>query len=207
LEVTRDASLIVRVPKRASIKLIKEIVNKNQFWIRKKQDIARKKCQQIAPKEFVDGEGFLYFGDVYKLIITDSRNPALKFDNAFYLSREHLGNARELFIDWYKERAYKIIAERVNWYSSASGLKYNKIKITNAQKRWGSCSIKNNLNFSWRLIMAPLRVIDYLVVHELAHVEEKNHSKRFWNKVKVMLPNYVQQRKWLKDNEHILNIF
>ncbi len=207
LEVTRDASLIVRVPKHASMKLIEKIVNKKQPWIRKRQDIARNKYQKIAAKEFVNGEGFLYLGNAYKLIITDSTNPALKFDNAFYLSREHLSDARELFINWYKEQAYKIIAERVNRYSSASGLKYNKVKITSAQKRWGSCSFKNNLNFSWRLIMAPLRIIDYLVVHELAHVEEKNHSKSFWNKVKEMLPDYEQQRKWLRDNGHILSVF
>lgn len=207
MEITRDADLIVRVPKQASIKLIEKIVNEKQLWIRKKQDIARKRCQQITPKKFVCGEEFLYLGTVYKLTITDSTNPALKFDNAFYLSREYLGNARELFIDWYKDQGYKIIVERVNRYSSASGLKYNKVKITHAQKRWGSCSFKNNLNFSWRLTMAPLSVIDYLVVHELAHVKEKNHSKSFWNKVKDMLPNYEQQRKWLKDNGHILSVF
>lgn len=207
LEITRDASLIVRVPKHASDKLIKKIVNEKQLWIRKQQEIVRERYRQTAPKKFVNGENFLFLGDVYKLIITERRNPALAFDDAFYLSRECLGDARELFIYWYKVQGYKIITERVKCYSLASGLKYNKVKITRAQKRWGSCSSKDNLNFSWRLLMAPLEVIDYLVVHELAHVAEKNHSKRFWNKVAEIFPDYKQQRKWLRDNEHMLNIF
>jgi len=72
------------------------------------------------------------------------------------------------------------------------------LRITNARKRWGSCSVKGNLNFTWRLIMAPLQVIDYVVVHELVHIKEKNHSKNFWNHVSSYLPDYKQKRKELK---------
>ncbi|MBI4687875.1 MAG: M48 family metallopeptidase [Nitrospirae bacterium] len=98
------------------------------------------------------------------------------------------------------------MSERVSWYSSLSGLKYNRVKISDAQKRWGSCSAKGNLNFSWRLIMSPIRVIDYVVIHELAHLEERNHSKKCWNKVKIMLPDYEQYKEWLKENKHLLDI-
>jgi len=107
-------------------------------------------------------------------------------------------------MDWYKERAYEKISERVQWYALKNGFQYNKIKITQAQKRWGSCSSKGNLNFSWRLIMAPLPVVDYVVVHELAHLVEKNHSKAFWSKVKMLMTDYQKQQEWLKRNGHLL---
>ena len=205
LEVNRDGSLIVRAPKNASDKAIHNIVNKKRFWIRDKMKFVNKKYSKLFEKEFVNGEGFLYLGDVYRLFIKENNDSPLTFNNRYFsLSKENIENARELLIKWYKEQAYSKISERALWFSSLSGIKYNKINITNAQKRWGSCSAKGNLNFSWRLIMAPLRVIDYVIVHELAHIEEKDHSNNFWNKVKVMMPNYKNYKNWLKENEHLL---
>ena len=130
----------------------------------------------------------------------------MKLENEFLLSKEYLPIAKEIFVNWYKERAHEKISERVRMYSSMRGFSYNKINITNAKKRWASCSHKRNLNFSWRLIMAPLPVIDYVVVHELVHLEEKNHSKNFWNKVKMLIPDYQKHKEWLKKNGHLLRI-
>src|SRR3989338_10869369 len=143
---------------------------------------------------------------MYKLEFVDASDISIVFNNGFQISRQHLYMAKEILTAWYKEKAYQKISERAGWYSSLCGLKYNKVKISDAQKRWGSCSAKGNLNFSWRLIMAPLRVIDYVVVHDLAHLEEKNHSKTFWNKVKIMQPDYEQHKDWLKENRHLLDI-
>ena len=78
-------------------------------------------------------------------------------------------------------------------------LKYDKIIITGAMKRWGSCSSKGNLNFAWRLVMAPIDIIDYVVVHELSHIVHRNHSKRFWEQVETIFPDYKIKRKWLKE--------
>ncbi len=91
-------------------------------------------------------------------------------------------------------------------YSEMTGLIHRSIKITSAKKRFGSCSPNGSLNFSWRLMMAPLNIIDYVVVHELVHIEERNHSKNFWNKVRIILPDYKQSEKWLKDNSQLLTI-
>lgn len=229
LEIARDATLIVRAPYRTPINFIEKVVFKKRFWIKEKQEIVRDRYKKVVPKEFVNGEGFLYLGDMYKLEFVDLEcggKPPLPFkditgqiyeskgkpshpivfDNGFQVSRNHLPAAKDILIAWYKEQAYEKISERVRWHSSLSGLKYNKIRISNASMRWGSCSAKGNLNFSWCLIMAPLGVIDYVVVHELAHLEEKNHSKDFWNKVKIMLPDYGQYRRWLKENTHLLAI-
>ncbi len=109
-------------------------------------------------------------------------------------------------MNWYKDRAYEKIGQRVEWYARKYEFKYNKTKITTAQKRWGSCSSKGNLNFSWRLIMAPLPVIDYVVIHELVHLEERNHSRLFWDKVKYFYPEYPKCGNWLKENGHLLKL-
>ena len=139
--------------------------------------------------------------------VFDEQETALKLGNGFCLSRELLPNARQVFIQWYKEKAHEKISERVEWYAQKRGFKYNKINITNAQKRWGSCSSsKRNLNFSWRLIMAPLSVVDYVVVHELVHLVEKNHTKMFRNKVKMLMPNYEKRKEWLKRNGYLLRL-
>lgn len=96
--------------------------------------------------------------------------------------------------------------KRVEWYAQIRGFQYNKISITAAQKRWGSCTCGGNLNFPWRLIMAYLAVVDYVVVHELIHLEEKNHSRVFWNKVGMLIPDYKKYQEWLKKNGHLLRL-
>ncbi len=205
LQVSHDARLIVRVPYSISEKLIKKVIHEKRLWILKKQEQAKEKYKKVYSKEFVNGEGFLFLGNSYKLYIADNCEFFLIFNNEnFFLSKKILNKAKDVFIKWYKEQSYKKFLERVEFYSKVSGLTYNKLKITNARKRWGSCSSKGNLNFTWRLIMAPLEVIDYVIVHELVHIKEKNHSKNFWNNVRIILPYYETQKKWLKENGHLL---
>jgi hypothetical protein len=199
LEVTRDATLVVRAPELAAIETIRKIVAKKSNWINRKISHVRGLRSRTVEKEFVNGEGFLYMGNAYMLHILENGELPLSFDRGFYLQRRYLPIARELFVEWYKSQAQQKISERVHWYASQAGLKYKSIKITEASKRWGSCGSNGNLNFSWRLIMAPLGAIDYVVVHELAHLEVKSHSNDFWNKVKVMFPDYERYRRWLKD--------
>ena len=207
LEINSDGSLIVRAPKNASNKVIQEIVYKKRNWIRDKVTYIKNKNGNVYRKAFVSGEEFLYLGNPYKLLVDDETDIPLTLNGShFILSGKHIEDAKELFIAWYKEKAYEKFSERALWYSSISGLKYNLIKITNARKRWGSCGVKGNLNFSWWLAMAPLEVIDYVVVHELAHIKEKNHKRRFWNKVRELFPEYEKYKHWLKENDHLLII-
>jgi len=206
LQITSDATLIVRAPELVTMEVIHKVIAKEEQWIRKKQEYIRHHLRRPPAKEFVNGEGFLFMGHDFKLHIIDNQKSPLYFDNAFYLSRKYLPVAKEIFTNWYKAQAKEKIAERVHWYAAKAGLKFEQINITNARKRWGSCSHNGNLSFSWRLIMVPLQAIDYVVVHELAHLEERNHSNQFWNKVKVMLTNYEKYREWFKENERNLNI-
>ena len=104
----------------------------------------------------------------------------------------------------YKTQALDYITQRVEYYAQISGLKYRSIRINNATTRWGSCGYKNSLNFSWRLIMAPPRVVDYVIIHELMHLKQKNHSHKFWAEVALMMPDYAQEERWLKQNGYLL---
>jgi hypothetical protein len=97
-----------------------------------------------------------------------------------------------------------VFTERVEWYAEEYGFEVKKIRISSARTRWGSYSQTGTLSLTWRLVMAPLDVIDYVVVHELCHLREMNHSKAFWEQVEAILPDYKQRRKWLKDNEKLL---
>jgi len=206
LQITDDATLIVRAPFNVSDKKIMGVVLKHKKWIEKKKQYIEDRDPKFSPKEFVNGEGFLCLGRYYKLKIVEDNEIPLRLDDGFYLSRNVLSNAREVFIQWYKNMTHEKISDRVEWYARKNGLKYNKVSITNAMKRWGSASSSGNLNFSWRIIMAPLSVIDYVVIHELVHLRVKNHTKEFWNMVKTLMPNYKKHKDWLKKNGYLLRL-
>jgi hypothetical protein len=207
IEVERDGSLVVRAPNRASLREIRGVVKDRRNWIARKKQQAEEKYGSIPIRQFVAGERFMYLGKCYPLVIGNTTNPPLTFDNGnFVLSGEYIEKAREVFIVWYIQQASNVISERLKRYSSPSGIRHRKLRITNAQKRWGSCSARGNLCFSWRLAMAPLEVIDYVVVHELAHIEHKDHSRKFWDRVESVLPDYKRRRNWLRDNDHLLTL-
>ncbi len=207
LQITERATLIIRAPYNLRKKTIWDIVSKHEKWIEKKRRETEERNRKIQPRRFMDGEEFLYLGKPYPLKIVNDGTPQLKFDGGFFLSQNARDVAREVFETWYKKTAREIIPERVTLLSGKEELSYNRVRITNARKRWGSCSSKGNLNFSWRLIMAPLPVIDYVVVHELAHLVERNHSTRFWNKVGSLMPDFKIHKNWLRENGYLLQSF
>ena len=123
---------------------------------------------------------------------------------ALMIASVALRNARDHLEYWYKQTALDYITQRVNHYCQITGLTYQSIRVNEARTRWGSCGYKNTLNFTWRLIMAPPRVVDYVVIHELMHLKQKNHSSKFWAEVYQMVPDYKQDERWLKNNSHFL---
>ncbi|TVM14167.1 hypothetical protein DPQ33_17800 [Oceanidesulfovibrio indonesiensis] len=105
---------------------------------------------------------------------------------------------------WFKKRAAEKIIPRAERFAQSLGVKYNQIQMTDSKFRWGSCSTKDNLNLNWRLIKAPVFVIDYIIVHELTHLIEGNHTPRFWNIVHAQVANMDKAKKWLKENGQLL---
>ncbi len=206
LEINQDGTLIVRAPYRASENYISALLQEKSNWIKKKTAEALQKKNSFRRKEFIDGEKFLYLGNTYSLRITNERNLSINIKGEILLPKSIIPLARPYIIKWYIRSAREIITERTDIYAKRLNLKYGKIKISGANTRWGSCSGKNNLNFTWRLIMAPLEIIDYVIIHEITHIIEKNHSRDFWKRVAATIPDYHKKRKWLHANSHLLNI-
>ena len=204
--INSDAELIVMAPFNTNEEIINKVVLKYKDRLQKTQKEVQLRNLKFNEKEFINGERFLYLGNHYNLRLVDNREILLDFKDDFLLSKEYLPYAKNIFIIWYKRRAYDKISQIVEWYAQKNGFEYNKINITNAQKRWGSCSHQGNLSFAWRLIMAPLPIIDSVVVHELVHLEVKNHSKAFWNKVEILDPEYKEHKDWLKNNGYLLRV-
>jgi len=202
LVIDNEANLIVRAPIHMTDTVIDEFVRKKRRWINEKQ-------QQVAvfgekhPSVVVEtGESIMYLGNNYA-IIKDTADAIEVTGNELIVPNNYC--ITEL-IAWLKEQAMQIILERVAMYSSIMGVVPGEIKLSEAKARWGSCSTKNNLNFAWRLVMCPLSIIDYVVVHELSHITYKNHSPAFWARVKTLLPDYEERQNWLKMNRKLMEI-
>ncbi len=205
IEVSQEGIVTVRAPKRSTDRDIDAVVSKNLEWIsRKKDDIARKSVH-IKKKEYIDGEKFFFLGNLYELQIRDDIDYSFRFNgSAFVVNAGSLIHARKLFEQFYRLSARDIIPKRTKQFSAIIGVDVNRISITSADKRWGSCSSRRNLNFSWKLIMAPSKVIDYVIVHEISHLFELNHSPKFWAVVAQLFPEYKTYRHWLKENSNML---
>ncbi len=205
LMINQEAQLIVRAPFSTPQSYIEKAIQQRHAWIIAKQEHFRRK-PKAAPKQFLAGEQFLFLGQNYSLEVADDLPKAIMFNETLKISRMVLNNAREHMFIWYKEQALIYIAQRVDEIAKANDLIYQSVKVNAAQTRWGSCGYQGSLNFSWRLIMAPPRVIDYVIVHELMHIKQRNHSRKFWQEVKSRIPDYKQDEQWLSHNSHLLGL-
>ncbi len=106
----------------------------------------------------------------------------------------------------YREAAKEYFPKRADYYAQQLGVSYERIRIAGQKTRWGSCSSKGTLSFNWKLMLAPPKVLDYVVVHEICHLKEMNHSPRFWRLVEELMPDYKEYRKWLKENGNTLQL-
>ncbi len=206
LIVERDGRLVVRAPLRAREEVIHRFIQRKEKWIFRKREYVKSYYPPFVQKEYVNGEGFWYLGNIYELQLVEASKPPLYLNGGFQLARTAVSKAPLVFEHWYREQAQQVIAERVKWYAKKHGYSYKQIKITSARTRWGSCSARGTLSFSWRLVMAPVPVIDYVVVHELVHLKTKNHSKEYWSRVKLIVPDYQNRIDWLEQNGHLLRL-
>jgi len=205
IELTPTGRVLVRAPHRAPLTAIMDFVRRKSGWIIEKRTLLEARTISTPKKQFVDGETFLFLGETYKLAVIENAEEYLRFENGFFLSAVFPYDRRELFVQWYKGKAKEVLSERVRHYAAISALRHAGVTVSDALMRWGSCSPEGRISFAWRLVMAPLPIVDYVVVHELAHIAESNHSARFWAKVLSIMPDYHPRRRWLKENGHALN--
>jgi hypothetical protein len=205
LEVTPAATLIVRAPLKASSAYIEEMIRQKSSWILRKQD--EMKRRPLSPcHEYTEGELFLFLGRSYPLHIVEGGSMTIERSDKLCVSRTFMPRIRNQLRRWYMEEARRELQARCIWFSMKTGLTPAAIRITDARKRWGSCTHTGSINFSWRLIQVPPEIVDYVVVHELVHIDQPDHSKKFWGKVRKIMPDYECRRKWLHDNERLLGI-
>jgi len=181
------------------------MIQQKSMWILRKLD-EMKQRPAFPCHEYQEGEMFLFLGRSYPLQFVKNAKTIIERTDRLYVPAALLPDIKNHLKCWYRQEAYKEIQARCMWFSMKTGHVPTSIHITDARQRWGSCTHKGGLNFSWRLIQAPPDIVDYVVVHELVHISQPDHSKKFWNKVKEILPDYKHRRKWLRENERLLKI-
>ena len=196
LVVDRQGILVVRAPKFAALGEIERFVAQKRGWIEKHQRAAAEFNRR--KKQYIEGEKFLFLGQEYPLRIVDGHQRRLVFNQReFLLSAPQAGAGKELFVRWYRRQAGDLFPKRAEFWQQKMGVNYKKLTVTGANTRWGSCSGRGTINFSWRLMAMPPEVIDYVVIHELAHLAHHNHSPKFWDLVGRFCPDFKLSKKWL----------
>jgi predicted metal-dependent hydrolase len=211
IQIKPPDNITVFSPIKLSEDAIKEMVKSKGEWILKKLRHFEKNDPVIFNREFADGEPLMYLGNKCFLQVIPDKNisrPKVKLSDGWLQVTtpvEDRDLLRKTIEKWYRKEAESLICERVDYFKAKFGIrsgliKPGQVKVKEQKRRWGSCTSKGDLLFNWRMIMAPLPVIDYVVIHELCHLIHRNHSARFWKAVENMLPDYKTRRKWLKDN-------
>jgi predicted metal-dependent hydrolase len=204
-----QSEVLVRAPEFLKVDRIKEMIRKKAQWIIKKQELLKNQIQASYPKEFVSGESFPYLGRNYRLKVVKSPlsvDEGCKLINGRFLVETNgdlsgegtRGAVRKILEDWYVERAKQKIPERVELYARMIGKRPKKVEIKNHKRRWGSCSSNGVVRFNWKIIMAPVTIVDYVIVHELCHLIYPHHSRLFWQKMGTILGDYAKRRERLK---------
>ena len=205
LEVTPHATLIVRAPLRVPASQIGEMIREKRVWILRKMEEMRRR-PVLPVHEYEEGELFFFLGRSYPLHIVGDGHGIIERRDRLYVCRSLVPGIRIRLKRWYMDEARKEIQGRCMWFSMKTGHVPSSVRVTDARQRWGSCTHKGGLNFSWRLIQAPPEIVDYVVVHELVHISQPDHSKKFWAKVREIMPDYERRREWLRENERLLRI-
>lgn len=199
--IERDGSVRVLAPASSDDDKIEEAIRSKQYQIFAKLAKWRELNQGKVNRQFVNGQSFLYFGRNYRLSIVDGQDVPLKLCKGYLtLDRRKLDNAEKVFKQFYKEKAEKKIAERLKLIAEKFKQKPSSINVLELQNRWASWTPKHGLNFHWKCAMAPVPVLDYIIIHEMVHLKYPNHSPEFWNELDKKMPNYRAHEGWLKQN-------
>lgn len=206
ITVERDRSVIVHAPESASDETVQKVVATKRQWIFGKIHHAQKYQALAHPpgKEVVSGESAPYLGRDYRIEIAETASGEVEFSRGFMVPVSHQGKRREALKAWYVARAKETILPRVEQTARELGVTFKAAKVVDNQYSWGSCTVSDSVNLNWRLIKAPMFVIDYVVVHELAHLLESNHTPRFWNIVRANTPTMEKAKAWLKEHGQVL---
>ena len=198
--IERDGEVSVFVPDELTDIQIDDLLESKRKWIYRNQAEWEDLNATRVHREFVNGEGFLYLGRTYRLTLVDEQESPLQLRDGHFrlLSTGVAPDPDAAFKEFYKEKGKIRISERVKFFEERMGVSSKSMRVMELKNRWASCSSDGNLNFHWKCMMAPPTVLDYIVVHELAHLIFPNHTKEFWNEVDKVMPDYAERKEWLR---------
>jgi predicted metal-dependent hydrolase len=200
ISINENAELIVRAPKRILDQKIQDFINEKENWITRNQSLVKTRAEDTAK----DKNMLLYLGTLFPLK-TDNDAKKISFDGKEFVADLHNKEITNKSLKtWYKNKFKEVAVPRLFYFAKKHNLQVNQVRIKEQRTLWGSCSSRNNINLNFLLIMAPLKVIDYVIIHELVHTIHKNHSVNFWNAVEEIMPNYKEAKHWLKENGYRL---
>ena len=200
ISINENAELIVRAPNRISDQKIQDFINEKENWITRNQSLVKARAKDTAK----DKNMLLYLGTLFPLK-TDNDAKKISFNGEEFLAGlQNKEKTNKSLKTWYKNKFKEVAVPRLFYFAEKHNLQVNQVRIKEQKTLWGSCSSRNNINLNFLLIMAPLKVIDYVIIHELVHTIHKNHSVNFWNAVEEIMPNYKEAKRWLKENGYRL---
>jgi len=210
--IERNGVVVVRPPVDYSPEQVDAVVESKRMWIYRSLAEWKDLNASAVAREWVNGETFLYLGRAYRLSLTSGQDSALKLkEGRFCLSRDvieegGIAAAKQAFESYFSDKGKQRFCERVAYFAPKVGAKISNIKVKDMGYRWASYGKNGALNFHWKCMMAPPKIIDYIVVHELCHFHNRNHSDAFWNEVDKVLPDYRERKEWLRKHGASLDV-
>jgi len=199
--VERDGSVSVKAPEDLPADKLAKLVEKKLPWIYRNIALWRELNRDTPKREFVSGESFYVAGQPCILDVqVVAAEPLALVGDRLVLRQSEQEKASELLRRMYRQLGYERLPSVIERFAPRIGVEPGRLRVWELQNRWASCSASGNLNFHWRVMALPLDVLEYLVVHELAHLKHRNHTKAFWAEVEKVLPNWERAAAWLRDN-------
>lgn len=206
LFVMKDGNVVVKAPINLNDEVIERFVNEKQNWIREKLALVNQTKSKF--EDVMQYKKFLLYGNKYSLLLADVKK--IETNDNFQIvipQKTEPQNILKVLRSWYKKIAKSILQDRLNFLEDRVRLKSTAMKISDCSGKWGSCSSKGLIRFNWRVILLPPAVIDYVIIHELCHLVEMNHSKNFWRQVCTFLPNTPKLKEEIKQYGFLLSMF
>lgn len=210
--IERNGLISVRVPEHLTEEQADAVVEHKRLWIYRNLAEWRDLNAARVVREWVNGEGFLYLGSAYRLLLVQEQVEPLKLkDGRFCLQRKIVDAggeeaAKQVFEKFYAEKAMERIKKRAAYFAPKVGVIPSSIEVRDVGYRWATCTPDGRLSFHWKCMMASPKVIDYIVVHELCHLHHMDHTGAFWNEVDKVMPDYAERKVWLRENGAALDI-
>lgn len=204
----------VIVPEHLTEEQVRSLIERKTNWIRSKIKFNSEVKYPYKPKEYVSGEAFSYLGRHYRLKVIVGDSAPVRLENGrFYVSvsstmppqdrDEHVLSELTL---WYQSRGLKKLKERVAMCAKRLDLEPQKVILKDLRSQWGSCTSRGEIAFNWKIVVAPISIIDYVVAHELCHIVHHDHSKEYWRLLQSILPDYKERKEWLRVNGSLLTL-